>query len=119
MSATTSLLPPVLTRLYAEYPELNVLVLPGTSADLCEQIANGSLDAAIAVQPPFALNKHCEWRTVFEEQMVIIGRPDQRHSDAHELLQNEPFIRYTRSVTGGQLADRYLRDHALHPKQRL
>ena len=35
------------------------------------------------------------------------------------MLRNEPFIRYERSVLGGQLADRYLRDHQIHPRQRL
>ncbi|SAL23937.1 LysR family transcriptional regulator [Caballeronia udeis] len=35
------------------------------------------------------------------------------------MLRNEPFIRYERSVLGGQLADRYLRDHQIHPHQRL
>jgi DNA-binding transcriptional LysR family regulator len=39
--------------------------------------------------------------------------------DAHELLRTQPFIRYDRSVLGGQLADRYLRDHNIVPRQRL
>jgi DNA-binding transcriptional LysR family regulator len=39
--------------------------------------------------------------------------------DPHELLASEPFIRYDRSALGGQLADRYLRDHGLRPRQRL
>ena len=39
--------------------------------------------------------------------------------DAHELLASEPFIRYDRSVLGGQLADRYLRDHGIAVRQRL
>lgn len=39
--------------------------------------------------------------------------------DAHELLRTEPFIRYDRSVLGGQLADRYLRDQGIRPRQRL
>ena len=39
--------------------------------------------------------------------------------DPHALLANEPFIRYDRTVLGGQLADRYLRDHGIRPNQRL
>ncbi len=42
-------------------------------------------------------------------------RPRRARAAAHA----QPFIRYDRSVLGGQLADRYLRDHRIVPHQRL
>ncbi len=118
-SAMTSVLPPVLKRIYDRFPELNVFVTPGASVDLCRQVGSGALDAAIVVEPQFVIAKSCEWQSLLEEPLVVVV-PDRLASrDAHELLRTEPFIRYDRSVLGGQLADRYLRDQGIRPRQRL
>ena len=119
VSAMTSILPPLLRRLYDSYPELNVFVAPGASVDLCRQVGSGALDAAIVVEPQFAIAKGCEWQSLVEEPLVVVAPAPLRHRGAHDLLQNEPFIRYDRSVLGGQLADRYLRDQGIRPRQRL
>jgi len=119
VSAMTSVLPPVLKGLYARFPQLNVFVEPGHSVDLCRQVSAGALDAAIVVEPQFAVGKNCAWQALIEEPLVVIAPKALRSSDAHELLRTQPFIRYDRSVLGGQLADRYLRDHGIRPQQRL
>ena len=119
ISALTSVLPPVLRRLYAAYPDLAVFVAPGASIELCRRVGAGDLDAAIVVEPQFAIQKSCEWRALIEEPLVVVAPMALAERDAHELLRTEPFIRYDRSVWGGQLADRYLRDHGIRPRQRL
>ncbi|QHJ00427.1 LysR family transcriptional regulator [Xylophilus rhododendri] len=118
-SALTGVLPPVLQRLYRRYPELSVYVEPGASVELCRQVAAGSLDAAIVVEPQFSIGKASSWSVLLEEQMVVVAPAAQAGRDAHELLASLPFIRYDRSVLGGQLADRYLRDHGIRVRQRL
>lgn len=118
-SAMTSVLPPVLQRLYARFPELNVFVSPGSSVDLCRLVGSGALDAAIVVEPQFAIAKSCEWQSLVAEPLVVVAPNRLANHDAHELLRTEPFIRYDRSVLGGQLADRYLRDQGIRPRQRL
>lgn len=119
VSAMTSMLPPVLNRLYVRYPDLNVFVVTGSSVDLCRQVATGAIDAAFVVEPQFAVAKSCAWVSLMEEPLVVVAHQSMAGRDAHELLRNEPFIRYDRSVLGGQLADRYLRDQGIRPKQRL
>jgi DNA-binding transcriptional LysR family regulator len=119
VSAMTSILPPLLKRLYASFPELNVFVAPGASVDLCRQVASGALDAAIVVEPQFAIAKGCEWQSLVQEPLVVVAPAHLKHQDAHTLLKNEPYIRYDRSVLGGKIADRYLRDHGIRPRQRL
>jgi DNA-binding transcriptional LysR family regulator len=119
VSAMMSVLPPVLRRLYAVYPELAVFVAPGSSIDLCRRVGAGDLDAAFVVEPHFAINKSCEWRALIEEPLVVVAPAALAGRAAHELLRSEPFIRYDRSVWGGQLADRYLRDHDIRPHERL
>ncbi|SDH03401.1 LysR family transcriptional regulator [Propionivibrio dicarboxylicus] len=119
VSAMVSVLPPVLRRFYARHPELKVFVKVGSSIDLCNQVGNNDLDAAIIVEPQFAIGKGCEWKSITEEELIVVAPAEFSNREAHDLLQNEPFIRYDRSVLGGQLADRYLRDHDLRPHQRL
>ncbi|WP_020656160.1 LysR family transcriptional regulator [Massilia niastensis] len=118
-SAMNSMLPPVLQRVYARYPHVKIFVDPGASIGLCRKVAAGELDIAIVVEPQAALPKTCEWRVLVEEPLVVIAPQGCTGRDAHALLREEPFIRYDRSVLGGQLADRYLRDCGIHPRQRL
>lgn len=119
VSAMTSVLPPVLKGLYANHPELNVFIASSSSVELCRRVSSGELDAAIVVEPQFTIGKNCEWCLLVEEPLVVVAPAELAGSDAHELLRSQPFIRYDRSVLGGQLADRYLRDHGIRPRQRL
>lgn len=119
VSAMTSVLPPVLKRVYARYPSLSVFVMPGASVELCRRVGMGDLDAAIVVEPQFAIAKTCAWQAIMEEPLVVVAPARHAGRDPHELLRTQPFIRYDRSVLGGQLADRYLRDHGIVPQQRL
>lgn len=119
VSAMTSVLPPVLKSFYQRYTTLSVFVLPGSSVDLCRRVAEGELDAAIVVEPQFAIGKTCRWQSVMEEPLVVVAPLAMQGREAHELLRTQPFIRYDRSVLGGQLAERYLRDHGIFPHQRL
>lgn len=118
-SAMTSVLPPVLKRLYGKYPDLHLFVAPGLSVELCRQVGAGELDVAIVVEPQFAVSKGCEWRSLVQEPLVVIAPAALAGREAHELLRTEPFIRYDRAVLGGKLADRYLRDQGIRPRQRL
>jgi DNA-binding transcriptional LysR family regulator len=87
--------------------------------DLCRQVGSGALDAAIVVEPQFAVAKTCEWRSLVEEPLIVVAPAALAGRQAHELLRSEPFIRYDRSVLGGKMADRYLRDQGIRPRQRL
>ena len=118
-SALTSVLPLVLERVYAAHPELAVFVSPGASIELCSRVSAGELDAAIVVEPQFVIPKNCDWHALTEEPLVVVAHATQAGQDPHELLAREPFIRYARQSLGGQLADRYLRDHGIRPRQRL
>lgn len=120
VSAMTSILPPVLKRLYEKHPELKIFVTPGSSIELCRKVGAGELDAAIVIEPQFSIAKGSEWDVLFKEPLVVVVPKRLANAkDAHELLRTEPFIRYDRSVLGGQLADRYLRDNNIHPKERI
>src|SRR5690606_22375347 len=58
ISALTNVLPPLLKRVYEQYPGTSIFVRPGASVELCHKVANGELDAAIVVEPQFAVPKN-------------------------------------------------------------
>ena len=119
VSALTGVMPPVLTRLYRRYPSLSVYVEPGTSSHLYHRTVGGHVDVAFIVQPQFALPKGYGWRTIVEEPLVVLAHPDVATNDAHQLMSQQPFIRYDRAAWGGRMADRYLRQHGIRPHERL
>jgi DNA-binding transcriptional LysR family regulator len=119
-SAISSLLPVALSKLYAEHPDLNVFASPGYSPDLFAKVTSGELDAAVVVEHQVGISKNCEWRVLLEEPLVVVAHDGiAADRDPHEVLQNEPFLRYHRQVWGGRLADRYLREQGIKPRQRL
>ena len=120
VSALTTVLPPVLRRMYAERPNLSVSVVSNSSAELCRLVAGGDLDAAVVIEPQFAIPKTCEWRALMAEPLVVVApKALAKGRGAHDLLQSEPYIQYDRSVLGGQLAAKYLRQQGIAPHTRL
>lgn len=119
VSALNSVLAPVLRRFYAAHPALRVYVAPGPSIDLCRRVAEGDLDAAIVFEPQFAVAKTCTWQVLAQDPLVLLAPAALAGRGAHELLREEPFIRYDRATPAGQMVDRYLRDHAIRPRERL
>ena len=118
-SALTGFLPPVLRSFYSSHPKLKVFIEPGTSSHLYPRVLKGEIDAAIIVEPQFIIPKGHEWRQLVEEPLIVLVPPALAGRDPLELIGSEPFIRYDRTVWGGRLADRYLRQHNLHPNERL
>lgn len=119
-SAATSIISPVLEKLYADHPDLSVLVDLGYSQELSQKVISGELDAAIIVEHHFSIPKACEWHSLIEEPLIVIASDTFRgNEDAHALLRVEPFIKYDRRIWGGRLADRYLRERDIQPHVRL
>lgn len=118
-SALTTHLPPLLERFCPLFPDLAIHVSFGLSAELCRKVHEGELDLAVVIEPPFAIQKNCEWSTLQQEPLVVIAPLAMQGRQAHDLLLNEPFIRYDRGVYTGKLVDRYLKDQRIIPAQRL
>lgn len=114
----TGLIPDVLSKLLTRHQQIDIYLEPGTSTDLYRKVVNGHLDAAVLVQPLFDLPKSCGWHTFREESLVLMTPASMQVTDVHATLQTEPFLRYDRNTVGGQLADAYLRQHGIVPRQR-
>lgn len=117
-TALAGMLPDILARMVEKFPQINVFIKPGYSADLYRAVESGELDAAIVLQAPFPLPKTCDWQLLREEPLVVLAPESMAHRDPHELLANEPLIRYDRYQWGGRQADEYLRKVGIVPHER-
>ena len=118
-SALTGVVPPLLRGMYEKHPKLAVYMEPGNSGTLYQRVTSGMLDAAIIVEPQFALPKSCGWQVLVEEPLCVLAPAALAHRDALDLLASEPFIRYDRAMWGGRMADAWLREKQIQPQERI
>jgi DNA-binding transcriptional LysR family regulator len=71
-TALTGLMPDTLRKLTADTPGIKPVIVPGTSRELYEAVADGSLDAALLVAPPFALPKTLRATILREEPLTLL-----------------------------------------------
>jgi DNA-binding transcriptional LysR family regulator len=117
-NALTGMLPDVLARMVARQPHIKVYIKPGYSPELYRAVGDGELDAAIVLQAPFSPPKTCDWTLLREEPLIVIAPAHMAGRDPHELLANEPLIRYDRNQWGGRQAEQYLRAAGIEPQER-
>jgi DNA-binding transcriptional LysR family regulator len=117
-TALAGMLPDILARMVDKFPQINVYIRPGYSAELYRAVEAGELDAALVLQAPYNLPKTCDWQLLREEPLVMIAPARMAGRDPHELLRTEPLIRYDRNQWGGRVADDYLRSAGIVPRER-
>lgn len=117
-TALAGMLPDILARMVAKFPQINVFIRPGYSAELYRAVETGELDAALVLQAPYNLPKTCDWQLLREEPLVMIAPARMAGRDPHELLRTEPLIRYDRNQWGGRVADDYLHAAGIVPHER-
>lgn len=117
-TALAGMLPDILARMVENFPQINVFIQPGYSADLYRAVESGELDAALVLQAPYSLPKTCQFQLLREEPLVVLAPARMGDRDPHELLANEPLIRYDRHQWGGRQADEYLRNAGIVPHER-
>jgi DNA-binding transcriptional LysR family regulator len=116
-TAMSGLLPDILAALGENYPRIEVFIRPGASIDLYHSLLTGESDAAIVVRPHFPMPKSTDWLTLRHEPLVLIAPADMPIDDPHQAISQMPFIRYDRNQWGGQIVDRYLRQHGLKVRE--
>jgi DNA-binding transcriptional LysR family regulator len=116
-TALLTLLPEVLAKFAMAFPQAKVLIRAGTSMELNETLQRGDVDVAVCLHPAFALPKAYVWHLLREEPIVVLAHSRLAGGEPHELLRNEPFIRYDRSLGGGKQADQYLRTAKIFPRE--
>jgi DNA-binding transcriptional LysR family regulator len=118
-TALPGLLADILCRFATVYPQIEIRIFRGNSAEMYRKLLNGDVDASITSHPPFAIPKTCEWQVLRQEPFVVLTPASAPARDPHVILAQEPFIRLDRNVYAGQLIDGYLRKVGIRPKERL
>lgn len=117
-TALTGMLPAILAQLAALHPQVDVFIAADVSRLLYHQVMSEALDAALIIEPQFGIPKSLVWRELRTEPLVVLAPTALAHIPAHDLLATQPLIRYDRNNWGGQLAERYLQEQQIYPRER-
>jgi DNA-binding transcriptional LysR family regulator len=107
-SVQTDVLPPALHLLRSRHPQLQVQVSLDDSAALLAAVKGGRLDVAVVVRPPSGATRGVQWHDLVRQPFVMLVPADAPNATPQALLQQRPWIRYDRQLTGGRIAARYV-----------
>lgn len=117
-TALTGILPDILSSLAGRYPNVDVYIATGVSGTLYHQLISEALDAALIIEPQFAVPKSLVWHVLRSEPLKVLAPRSLAHVPPLELLATQPLIRYDRNNWGGRLADAYLQQRQIFPRER-
>jgi DNA-binding transcriptional LysR family regulator len=108
-----------LNKIKQSYPSLEVKLIAGLSSDFLDQVLNGSLDAAIVTESPYALPQNMQWTELYTEPMILIYPTVQnkKGSTTEAFFNDLPFIRFERNTWTGHLVDQTIRSSKLVVKE--
>ena len=104
-----------LNELKQNYPELEIKLIAGLSSNFLDQVIEGSLDAAIVTESPYALPQNVQWTELYKEPMILISpaTESKRKLPAKASYSALPFIRFERNTWTGHLVDQTIRVNKL------
>ncbi|QWE07090.1 LysR family transcriptional regulator [Polynucleobacter sp. JS-JIR-5-A7] len=104
-----------LNELKQSFPSLEVKLIAGLSSDFLDQVLDGTLDAAIVTESPYALPQNVQWTELYKEPMILISpaSSSKRKSNASHADSKLPFIRFERNTWTGHLVDQTIKANKL------
>jgi DNA-binding transcriptional LysR family regulator len=108
-----------LNELKQNYPELEIKLIAGLSSNFLEQVIEGSLDAAIVTESPYALPQNVQWIELYSEPMVLIYPivKNRKNLSTKNTSNDLPFIRFERNTWTGHLVDQTIRANKMVIKE--
>lgn len=105
-----------LNKLKQSYPSLEVKLIAGLSSNFLDQVLDGTLDAAIVTESPYALPQNIQWIELYTEPMILIYPNIKRknHPSFAKGPNALPFIRFERNTWTGHLVDQTIRVNKLN-----
>ena len=104
-----------LNELKQSFPSLEVKLIAGLSSDFLDQVLDGTLDAAIVTESPYALPQNVQWTELYKEPMLLISpaSSSKPKSNASHTDSKLPFIRFERNTWTGHLVDQTIKANKL------
>jgi len=106
-TSVTGGLPEALVSLRERFPELRIHVITGDTSELPGMVLAGRLDAAII--PDQVEGSECRWKPFALEPMRVIAPDWAEGVTDREILENYPYIRFSRPVPSGRSIDQEIR----------
>lgn len=103
----TGLVPLAISTLKDRFRELHVRVVPGLTLQLFNQVERGTIDAAIISKPNSLLKTH-NWADIASEPLQLLASEQTTSDDPIILLENNPFIRFSRDAVVGNMIENWL-----------
>src|SRR5215813_505007 len=111
-TASIYLLPPILRRLRARHPRLELVVVTGNAGDIAAAVSRGELDVGV-VTLPVAVGRGLLVSPFFVDRLVAIAPPGLRRARRAPMtaaeLAREPVILYERGGTIRRVVDDWFR----------
>jgi DNA-binding transcriptional LysR family regulator len=79
-------------------------------------LENNEIDCAITVKLGFEMSKEFGWHLIREEPLTLVTPIEPTYATVEEYLTSFPIIRMYRASPTGRIADKYLVDRHLNPK---
>jgi DNA-binding transcriptional LysR family regulator len=108
-SVQTANLPQALRTVRDRHPDLQVEVSLADSDELIAALKAGRIDAAVLVRPSSGGSTRLAWQDLARQPFVLLMPPGAPAAPAPELLQRFGLIRYDIALTGGRIANQYVR----------
>lgn len=104
-----------LNEIKHNYPDLEIKLIAGLSSNFLDQLIEGTLDAAIVTESPYALPQSLQWTELYKEPMILIypNTTPSKKKDSKNLSVHLPFIRFERNTWTGHLVDQTIKSNKL------
>ncbi|MCS2608794.1 LysR family transcriptional regulator [Halomonas dongshanensis] len=113
METTTALrLPPILATYHAQYPEVDIHLTTGPTAELAEQLLSGQLDCAFVAGP--LKHEHYYGLKAFDEQLVLVGAEPMASMPSVETLTASAFLAFRQGCSYRQRIELLLASHGIN-----
>ena len=116
-TSVPNLLPPVLTSVREQYPELQVKVKSGLSGELAAAVARRELDFALVTTPAIEIPE-LEVTEIAAEPFFVIGPRGMTGAESdEELIRAMPYIAFNRRTWVGQHIAARLQQRGIHVEE--
>lgn len=106
-TALTDYVPMLVKEFSSTAPEADLVIIPGSSSDLYDQLLEKNIDAALMIAPAFTVPKKFQMTEIAIEPLCFISHKKLEGSIS-EILANHPLILFDRSTWGGKLTWQWL-----------
>ncbi|WP_199506711.1 MULTISPECIES: LysR substrate-binding domain-containing protein [unclassified Psychrobacter] len=108
-SVQVGILPEALKAITLLAPLMQTEIVPGRAVELFDTLEVGEIDAAITIQPSFALPKDIVTQSIMTEPYVLISPKKWAFHSVKQTLEQHPFIHYSLQSSAGAKLSKFFK----------